>query len=90
MTEQQKCPWCEVMFTPLRPNGGGLAQVFCTPAHKNAFHSSLRRYALNEFKCGRVTMDELRRSYVPPRPMKTKLELEDLRKRPDNVLAILE
>lgn len=64
MTEQvsagldaNRCQWCNGPFTPL---GRGSRQRFCTPAHRQAFHSAGRRWAESAVLSGRLTIAELR------------------------------
>lgn len=58
-----RCLWCD---TPFTPNGRGAPQRFCTPAHRQEFHSAGRRWAEGAVFSGRLTVAELRSGPAKP------------------------
>jgi hypothetical protein len=56
-TAAPSCAWCGHAFAPRR---GGTAKVFCTPAHRAAYHRATRQWCEREIAAGRLTVESLR------------------------------
>jgi hypothetical protein len=54
----RRCLWCGRPFTPRC--SGGSAQRFCKPAHRHAFGTQARRWAIRAIEGGQITVDELK------------------------------
>jgi hypothetical protein len=52
-----RCPWCNKHFMPRR---GGSPQVFCSSAHRAAFHSAARRWAEHAVAVGMLAVADLK------------------------------
>jgi hypothetical protein len=58
-SEDGMCLWCDRLFQARRT--GGTPKKFCSPAHRNAFHTAARKWAEKAVADGRITLDDLKR-----------------------------
>ena len=56
-TDNRACMWCKRPFTARR---GGSPKRFCSPAHRIAFWSALRRWGERAVAAGILTVDDIR------------------------------
>jgi hypothetical protein len=59
MSDALYCSWCDRPFRLRRT--GGTPKKFCSPAHRNAFHTAARKWAEKAVADGRITLDDLKR-----------------------------
>jgi hypothetical protein len=57
-SEDGKCLLCDRPFRARRT--GGTPKKFCSPAHRNAFHTAARKWAEKAVADGRITLDDLK------------------------------
>lgn len=58
-SENGRCLFCDRPFQARRT--GGTPKKFCSPAHRNAFHTAARKWAEKAVADGRITLDDLKR-----------------------------
>jgi hypothetical protein len=58
MSDALYCSWCDRPFRVRRT--GGTPKKFCSPAHRNAFHTAARKWAEKAVADGRITLDDLK------------------------------
>jgi hypothetical protein len=58
-SEDGTCLLCDRPFQARRT--GGTPKKFCSPAHRNAFHTAARKWAEKAVADGRITLDDLKR-----------------------------
>ena len=57
-SQARRCEWCGIPIKPRRD--GGKPQRFCSPEHRLALHRTLKKWAMNQWKLGKITTDQLR------------------------------
>jgi hypothetical protein len=57
-SEDGTCLLCDRPFQARRT--GGTPKKFCSPAHRNAFHTAARKWAEKAVAGGRITLDDLK------------------------------
>src|SRR3954468_19935904 len=56
------CCWCDRPFRARRT--GGRAQRFCRPTCRRQFHAAARRWALEAFDAGALTLPEVKKGFA--------------------------